>query len=100
MCYNVLSRGDGKGRVETMEWEKVAVAPDQLTAEMWREILLDQGIPTMIRPGDVTSFLGVSAMPVALLVPTDRVSEAKDVLDGLEEGGEPGSGEEAGEMEK
>jgi len=68
-----------------MKWEKVAVAPDQLTAEMWREILTDKGIPAMLQPGDVSSFLGISARPVGLLVPAADAQRAREILGELEE---------------
>lgn len=63
-----------------MKWGLLTTAPDQLTAEMWAEILHNDGIPARIEPRDAASFLGVSAMPCRLLVPEGRVSEAMAVL--------------------
>ena len=63
-----------------MKWLVVTVAPDQPTAEMWRELLLEAGIPARIHPDDVTSFLGVSNFHCRLLVPEDRVAEASATL--------------------
>ena len=63
-----------------MQWLVAATAPDQLTAEMWRELLVDAGIPARIRAGDVTPFLGVSGYPCRILVPENRVEEALAVL--------------------
>ena len=63
-----------------MKWELLTTAPDQLTAEMWAEILHNEGIPARIKPEDAVSFLGVSAMPCRLLVPEGRVAEARAVL--------------------
>jgi len=63
-----------------MKWALLTTAPDELTAEMWAEILHNEGILARIKPGDAVSFLGVSAMPCRLLVPDGRVSEARAVL--------------------
>ena len=63
-----------------MKWGLLATAPDQLTAEMWAEILHNEGVPARIKPEDVVSFLGVSAMPCRLLVPEGRIAEARAVL--------------------
>ncbi len=48
-----------------MKWALLTTAPDELTAEMWAEILHSEGIPARIKPGDAVSFLGVSANMVA-----------------------------------
>ena len=63
-----------------MEWVVATIAPDQLTAEMWRELLLNAGIPARIRPGDVTTFLGISGYPCRILVPEGLVEEAMAAL--------------------
>ena len=73
-----------------MKWSLLVTAPDQLTAEMWRTLLENNGIPAIIRPEDAPSFFGVSANPCRLLVLEDRVEEAKAVLDG-------GQGSDAGD---
>jgi hypothetical protein len=63
-----------------MQWTTLAVAPDQLTAEMWSELLRNEGIPSTIRPSDAVSFLGVGARPCRLMVAADRRAEAAEVL--------------------
>ncbi len=63
-----------------MKWTYLATAPDQLTAEMWVELLQGEGIPARLKPEDAASFLGVSAMPCRLLVPEGRAEEAMAVL--------------------
>jgi hypothetical protein len=67
-----------------MEWANVATAPDQLTAEMWVQILKDAGIPAMIRPTDAVSFLGVSGYGCRVQVPKDEVRRALQVLEEVE----------------
>ena len=66
-----------------MKWVILVTAPDQLTAELWRELLQESGIPAMLQAGDAVSFLGVSAFPCRLLVPEDRYTEAQGLLDEL-----------------
>ena len=64
-----------------MEWKYLTTAPNQLTAEMWRDTLIDEGIPAKIAPQDVISFMGVSSMPCRLMVPEERVEEAAKILE-------------------
>src|SRR5262245_55045317 len=66
------------------DWVEIAVAPDQVVAEMWQEFLADNEIPAMLDPGDVQSFLGISSMPVRLLVAEDAADTARQLLDEFE----------------
>ncbi|HUS83346.1 MAG TPA: DUF2007 domain-containing protein [Dehalococcoidia bacterium] len=63
-----------------MRWVNLAMAPDQLTAEMWCELLRNEGIPAMVRPSDAVSFLGVSLKACRVIVAEDRRDEAEAVL--------------------
>lgn len=63
-----------------MKWVDVATAPDQLTAEMWCELLRNEGIPAMVQPSDAVSFLGVSMRGSRVMVPEERRAEAAAVL--------------------
>ena len=63
-----------------MNWTYLTTAPDQLTAEMWSGLLRDRGIPAMVRAGDTSSFMGVSAYPCRILVDDGEVSRAAEVL--------------------
>lgn len=71
------------------DWEVVRVAPDQISAEMWVELLRDAGMPALIRPSDAVSFLGMSALSCRVLVPKERLAEAaillKQQIDGAEQ---------------
>jgi hypothetical protein len=67
-------------------WVHVATAPDQLSAEMWVELLRGQGIPAMIRAQDTVSFLGLSGMACRVLVPREHLAEATQVLQQESEG--------------
>ena len=63
-----------------VQWVTAATAPDQLTGEMWRQLLLQEAIPSMLEPHDTISFLGVSLSPVRVLVPLEMVARAREVL--------------------
>jgi len=63
-----------------MNWEVAEIAPDQITAEIWVDILQQNEIPAMIEPRDAVSFLGVSPFPCRVMVPADVVSQAKKTL--------------------
>lgn len=62
------------------EWAAVEVAPNRVIAEMWQEILKDEGIPSVIEAGSEASFLGISSLPCRLMVPEERLEEARTVL--------------------
>lgn len=63
-----------------MKWVDLAAAPDQLTAEMWCQLLRNAGIPAMVKPSDAVSFLGVSMSTSRVMVPEDRMAEAAALL--------------------
>ncbi len=63
-----------------MNWVVVATAPDQITAEVWVGLLKDAGLPAMVDPSDAPSFLGVSGTSCRVLVPAERLEEARDLL--------------------
>ena len=63
-----------------MKWEYLTTAPDQLTAEIWQQLLQSEGIPVVIEPRDAISFLGVSPMPCRLMVPEGLVKEGLAIL--------------------
>ena len=72
-----------------LNWTYLTTAPDQLVAEMWSGLLRDRGIPAMVRAGDTSSFMGVSMYPCRILVDSDQVGPAREVLRS-ELGVEPG----------
>ena len=63
-----------------MKWAYLITAPDQIVAEMWRDALIERGVPAVIRAGDTTSFLGVSAYPCRLLVDEESLEESRRIL--------------------
>ena len=63
-----------------MKWVLLTTAPNQLIAEMWKGLLVNNGIPATLRPEDTYSFLGVSSRPCDLLVDEEMVEEARSIL--------------------
>ena len=78
---------------EERKWKLLTVAPDQLTAEMWQEMLAREGIPATVNPGDTASFMGVSPLPCRLMVAEEYLERAKQILAGLD-AEEPGTAAE------
>ena len=64
-----------------IQWVYLTTAPDQLTAEMWRGLLNNEGIPAMVRAGDMASYLGVFAGPTRILVDAASLEEASRFLE-------------------
>lgn len=59
-----------------IKWVHLTTAPDQLTAEMWQDLIQGEGLPVMIRSGDTASYLGITAAPCRLMVPAEHLEEA------------------------
>jgi len=66
-----------------MDWVIFATAPDQLTAEMWQDLLAQANIRCQLRAGDTYGFLGVSASPVRLVARQENAEVARDALETL-----------------
>ena len=47
-----------------MKWILLTTAPNQLQAEMWRALLLEEGLLALVRPGDTVSFPGSLGLSV------------------------------------
>ena len=61
-------------------WVHLAVAPDQITAEFWIQVLHDEEISAMIRPSDAVSFMGVSGFGCRVQVRHDDLERATEVV--------------------
>jgi Putative prokaryotic signal transducing protein len=66
------------------KWLLLTTAPDQLTAEIWKDILLQEGIPAVVNPEDAVSFLGVSAFPCRIMVAPGYLKQAQEILASLQ----------------
>ncbi len=64
-----------------MKWVHLTTAPGQLQAEMWRDLLVEEGIPARVHPGDTASFLPVSSHPCRILVPEEQLDRAREVME-------------------
>lgn len=62
-----------------MKWVYLTTAPDQTTAEMWLDLLRQEGISAMVRP-DTLPFLGVAPYPCRLMVEEHQVERAREIL--------------------
>ena len=63
------------------KWITFTTAPDQITAEMWRDLVRQAGIACELQPGDTIGFIGVSAAPVRLIVREPDAADARRALD-------------------
>jgi len=62
------------------KWVHLAMAPNSTVAEMWIDILREEGLQAMIRPSDSVSFMGVTAVECRVLVVEDDLERAREVL--------------------
>lgn len=60
-------------------WVYVRTASNLITAEMWRELLENQGVPTLLHVEPDKRHLGIGA-PHEVLVPKEKKFIAEDVL--------------------
>jgi len=65
-------------------WLLLTTAPDQLTAEIWKDILLQEGVPAMVNPADTISFMGVSIFPCRIMVASGYLKRAQEILASLQ----------------
>jgi hypothetical protein len=62
------------------KWVYLATAPDQITAEIWVDILRQEGVNAMVHPSDAISFLGVSGVGCRVQTIEEDLERARDVL--------------------
>jgi len=58
-------------------------APNQLVAEMWRSMLQDNGIPSVVQTSDAYAYLGALS-PCTVLVSAYQADEARSLLETTE----------------
>jgi hypothetical protein len=68
---------------ERKKWTVLEIAPDQIQAEMLRDLLVESGVPSITGQGDTSSFMGVSLNPVRVMVFEEDLARAKEVLEEL-----------------
>jgi putative signal transducing protein len=62
------------------KWVHLTMAPNSTVAEMWIDILREEGLQAMIRPSDAVSFMGVTAVECRVLVVEEDLKRAREVL--------------------
>ena len=67
------------------DWDYLATAPNQVVAEMWRDMLVQNGIPAMLQPHDIASYYGVMAQPVRVMDAKGKLDVARAMLEGWED---------------
>ena len=60
-------------------WVYLTTAPDHVIAEMWQELLRNDGVLAIVRADIAPSHLGVG-IPCRLMVPEERLAEARNLL--------------------
>jgi hypothetical protein len=75
---------------DSMKWVTFATAPDQITAEMWSDLVRQAGVPCILRPGDTSGFMGVTAHPVRLMTLEHEKERAVEALEAQLSGGDRG----------
>jgi len=78
-------------------WLLLTTASDQLTAEIWKDILIQQGVPAMVNPQDTISFMGVSGFPCRIMVAYGYHKRAQEILASLQPEAEEGTDDEEGD---
>ena len=63
----------------------LATAPDQITAEIWVDMLRNVGIAAFVHPMDSVSYLGVSAIGTRVQVLESDLERAREVIDSVDE---------------
>jgi hypothetical protein len=64
---------------------EIAVAPNEITADMWRQVLEDEGIIVALKPGGAGFAFGSSAlMEHFVLVREDQAERARAIIAELE----------------
>jgi hypothetical protein len=69
---------------ERRKWVLLVAAPDQLTAEIWTDILVQEGVPAVVNPEDAVSFMGVSTRPCRIMVLEESLKQAQEILEGIQ----------------
>ena len=64
-----------------MKWVYLATAEDQIVAEMWRDLLINGGVPANIRASDTNTFLGVNNYPCRLQVREHDLNRGRELLE-------------------
>lgn len=67
------------------EFVYLATAPNQIIAEMWVEMLKQEGIASYFRSGNIMAYTGISFIPCQVMVSKSRLTEAADLIASIAE---------------
>jgi hypothetical protein len=71
---------------------QIAIAPNEITADIWRQVLEDEGIVVALKPGGAGFSFGSSAlMEHYVLVREDQAERARSIIAELESSDEDAS---------
>lgn len=63
-----------------MAWSIFTEAPNQTIAESWCRYVVGSGVPCRLYPGDISSFMGVTASGVRLMTEEAHVEQARALI--------------------
>jgi hypothetical protein len=71
---------------------QIAIAPNEITADIWRQVLEDEGIVVALKPGGAGfSFGSTALMEHYVLVREDQAERARSIIAELESSDEDAS---------
>ncbi len=68
---------------EQNEFVYLATAPNQIIAEMWVDVLKQDGIRAYFRSNSLMAYTGVSFIPCQVMVIKSRLLEAAEVIESI-----------------
>ncbi len=66
-----------------MKWVTLTTAPNEPIGQSWVELLVKHGVPAHVAANTMLSLAGGGAMPVRIMIPEDRLSDAEAKLEEL-----------------
>ena len=63
-----------------INWMVIKCADNLSTADMYKNLLMQEDIPVLIKSGGAAAYMGASA-PQEILVPEDCVRKAQEILE-------------------
>lgn len=70
---------------ENNEFVYLTTAPNQIIAEMWIDILKQEGIRAFFRSNSLTVYTATSFTPCRIMVTKSRLSDAAELIESIRE---------------
>ncbi len=80
MGWNKLTVTMKNKKGKENEFVYLATAPNQIIAEIWVDMLKQEGIASYFRSGNVMAYTGLSFTPCQVMVIKSRLAEAADLI--------------------